>query len=72
MIDLRHGDMRDVLPTIEAESVHSVVTDPQASMNSALCSSKCSALVCRSRLLRASFSVFLSLWWTTIPLGIGP
>ena len=28
MIDLRHGDMRDVLPTIEAESVHSVVTDP--------------------------------------------
>ena len=28
MIDLRHGDMRDVLPTIEADSVHSVVTDP--------------------------------------------
>ena len=28
MIDLRHGDMRDVLPTLEAESVHSVVTDP--------------------------------------------
>ena len=28
MIDLRHGDMRDVLPTLEAESVHSCVTDP--------------------------------------------
>ena len=28
VIDLRHGDMLDVLPTLAAESVHSCVTDP--------------------------------------------
>jgi site-specific DNA-methyltransferase (adenine-specific) len=27
-IQVIHGDMRDVLPTLEAESAHSIVTDP--------------------------------------------
>lgn len=42
------------------------------SWNSGRCSSKWPALLLSSKLSGASLSLFLSLWWTLDPLGIGP